>query len=63
MDILVCAMKEAGIINSGEVLFSKLLCDLLEVSEADAGIFSLFYSNIKDEYTWLQFRRYGFRGC
>ena len=50
MDILVRAMRDAGIVNSGEVYFTSLLCDLLEVSEKDAGIFSLFYSNIRDEY-------------
>lgn len=50
MDILVRAMKDAGIVSTEEIYLSKLLCDLLDISESDAGIFSLFYSNLRNEY-------------
>lgn len=50
MDILVRAMKDAGIISADEIYLSKLLYDLLDVPESDAGIFSLFYGNLRNEY-------------
>ncbi len=50
MDILARAMKDAGIINTEEIVFSKLLCSFLDVSEADAGIFILFYNSMKNDF-------------
>lgn len=50
MDILFRAMRDAGIINTEEVFLSDLLSGFLDITEEDAGIFILFYNNMKSDY-------------
>lgn len=50
MDILIRAMQERGILLGSDILLSELLCNILYVSEPEAGIIAMMLGHIQDEY-------------
>lgn len=50
MDILIRAMQESGILSDSDILLSELLCNILYVSEAEAGIIAMMLGHVQDEY-------------
>lgn len=50
MKDLLEMLEKHSLIGHEEILFSNLLEELLKASEEEAGIFELFYGNIREEY-------------
>lgn len=50
MDILIRAMQESNILSDLDILLSELLCNILYVSEAEAGTIAMMLVHIQDEY-------------
>ena len=50
MSILVRSLEQKKILNDEDVLFTKMLEELLLVNENEAGVLAIFFGNIRDEY-------------
>lgn len=50
MKDLLEMLEKHSLIGHEEILFSNLLEELLKASEEEAGVFELFYGNIREEY-------------
>ena len=50
MEILVRALEEQKILERKDILFSKMLEEVLSLNESDAGVLAIFFGNLRNEY-------------